>query len=59
MAGGSHFRSPAYRIVKNAIGALADPLPEDVAAVVRFLCTEPNMYIHGQVIAVNGGLATG
>lgn len=30
---------------------------EDVAAVVNFLCTEQNMYIHGQVIGVNGGLA--
>jgi 3-oxoacyl-[acyl-carrier protein] reductase len=30
--------------------------PEDVAAVVNFLCTEKNMYIHGQVIGVNGGL---
>ena len=30
---------------------------EDVASVVNFLCTEPDMYIHGQVIAVNGGLA--
>lgn len=30
---------------------------EDVASVVNFLCTEPNMYIHGQVIGVNGGLA--
>ncbi len=29
---------------------------EDVAAVVHFLATEPNMYIHGQVIGVNGGL---
>lgn len=29
---------------------------EDVASVVEFLCTEKNMYIHGQVIAVNGGL---
>ena len=32
--------------------------PEDVAAVVNFLATEENMYIHGQVISVNGGLAT-
>ena len=32
--------------------------PEDVASIVKFLCTEPNMYIHGQVIGVNGGLAT-
>lgn len=30
---------------------------EDVAAVVGFLCAEENMYIHGQVIGVNGGLA--
>lgn len=30
---------------------------EDVAAVVAFLATEKNMYIHGQVIGVNGGLA--
>lgn len=28
----------------------------EVAAVVNFLCTEPDMYIHGQVIGVNGGL---
>jgi len=31
--------------------------PEDVASVVNFLCTEKHMYIHGQVIGVNGGLA--
>lgn len=30
---------------------------EDVAAVVNFLATEEHMYIHGQVIGVNGGLA--
>jgi 3-oxoacyl-[acyl-carrier protein] reductase len=30
---------------------------EDIAAVVNFLCTEEHMYIHGQVIGVNGGLA--
>jgi 3-oxoacyl-[acyl-carrier protein] reductase len=30
---------------------------EDVASVVNFLCTEKNMYIHGEVIAVNGGLS--
>jgi len=32
--------------------------PEDVASVVNFLCTEENMYIHGQVIGINGGLST-
>ncbi|MBI5099412.1 MAG: 3-oxoacyl-ACP reductase FabG [Nitrospirae bacterium] len=30
--------------------------PDDVASVVSFLCTEEHMYIHGQVIGVNGGL---
>lgn len=30
---------------------------EDVAAVVDFLCREENMYIHGQVIGIDGGLA--
>lgn len=30
---------------------------EEVAAVVRFLCAEPHMYLHGQVIGVNGGMA--
>jgi 3-oxoacyl-[acyl-carrier protein] reductase len=30
---------------------------DDVAAAVNFLCTEEHMYIHGQVIGINGGLA--
>ncbi len=30
---------------------------EDVASVVNFLCTEQHLYIHGQVIGINGGLA--
>lgn len=30
---------------------------DDVASVVNFLATEASMYIHGQVIGVNGGLA--
>jgi len=30
---------------------------EEVASVVHFLCAEPAMYIHGQVIGVNGGMA--
>jgi 3-oxoacyl-[acyl-carrier protein] reductase len=30
---------------------------KEVAAVVNFLCTEEDMYIHGQVIGINGGLA--
>lgn len=31
--------------------------PDDVAAVVNFLCSEEHMYIHGQIIGINGGLA--
>ena len=30
---------------------------EEVASVVQFLCSEPAMYVHGQVIGVNGGMA--
>ncbi len=30
--------------------------PEEVASVVNFLCTEEHMYIHGQVIGINGGM---
>ncbi len=30
---------------------------EDVASVVNFLCAEEHLYIHGQVIGINGGLA--
>ncbi|HPO13706.1 MAG TPA: 3-oxoacyl-ACP reductase FabG [Candidatus Hydrogenedentes bacterium] len=32
-------------------------MPDDVASVVNFLCCEEHMYIHGQVIGINGGLA--
>jgi 3-oxoacyl-[acyl-carrier protein] reductase len=31
---------------------------DDVASVIEFLCREASMYIHGQVIGINGGLAT-
>jgi 3-oxoacyl-[acyl-carrier protein] reductase len=36
----------------NRLGSI-----DDVAAVVNFLCSEEHMYIHGQVIGINGGLA--
>lgn len=32
--------------------------PDDVASVIEFLCRESAMYITGQVIGINGGLAT-
>jgi 3-oxoacyl-[acyl-carrier protein] reductase len=31
--------------------------PEEVAAMVNFLCAEEHMYVQGQVIGVNGGMA--
>jgi 3-oxoacyl-[acyl-carrier protein] reductase len=31
---------------------------EDVASVIEFLCKEEAMYVHGQVIGINGGLST-
>ena len=31
-------------------------LPEEIAKVVRFLCSEEASYITGQVISVNGGM---
>jgi 3-oxoacyl-[acyl-carrier protein] reductase len=30
--------------------------PDEVASVVNFLCSEEHMYIHGQVIGINGGM---
>ena len=31
---------------------------DDVASVIEFLCREKSMYVHGQVIGINGGLST-
>jgi len=31
-------------------------LPEEVAKVVRFHCSDESAYMTGQVIAVNGGM---
>ena len=42
------------------LGVVVEELGEaaaEVAAVVDFLCSEPHMYVHGQVIGVNGGMA--
>lgn len=30
---------------------------DEVASVVNFLCSEEHLYVHGQVIGINGGLA--
>lgn len=44
--------------LKNIIPMARVGKPEEVARVVRFLCTEDSSYITGQVIQVNGGMLT-
>jgi 3-oxoacyl-[acyl-carrier protein] reductase len=43
-------------MIKKIIPMARIGKPEEVAAVVKFLCTEEASYITGQVISVNGGM---
>ena len=43
-------------MIKQIIPMGRTGLPEEVAKVVRFLCSDDASYITGQVIAVNGGM---
>jgi len=43
-------------MIKQLIPMGRTGLPEEVAKVVRFLCSDDASYITGQVIAVNGGM---
>jgi len=43
-------------MIKQIIPMGRTGLPEEVAKVVRFLCSDDAAYITGQVIAVNGGM---
>ena len=42
--------------VKTMIPMARVGQPEEVARVVKFLCSEDASYITGQVISVNGGM---
>jgi 3-oxoacyl-[acyl-carrier protein] reductase len=42
--------------IKNIIPMARIGKPEEVAKVVRFLCSDDSSYITGQVISVNGGM---
>ncbi len=46
----------AREAMVNGIPAGRTGKPEDVAKVVRFLASDDAAYVHGQVIAVNGGM---
>ncbi|MDQ3039485.1 MAG: 3-oxoacyl-ACP reductase FabG [Pseudomonadota bacterium] len=43
--------------IKHLVPAARAGTPEEVAALVRFLCSDAAGYINGQVIGVNGGMA--
>jgi 3-oxoacyl-[acyl-carrier protein] reductase len=43
-------------VIKQIIPMGRVGLPEEIAKVVRFLCSDEASYITGQVISVNGGM---
>ena len=43
--------------IKQIVPAARAGTPDEVAAVVAFLCSEAAAYINGQIIGVNGGMA--
>jgi len=45
------------RLIRQLVPAQRAGSPEEVAALVNFLCSEEAGYITGQVISINGGIA--
>ena len=43
--------------IKQMVPAARAGTPDEVAALVRFLCSDAAAYINGQVIGVDGGMS--
>jgi 3-oxoacyl-[acyl-carrier protein] reductase len=47
----------APEVVKQIVPAGRAGTPDEIAAVVRFLCSDAAAYVNGQVIGVDGGMS--
>lgn len=57
IAGGMSAEAFGEAEIKALVPAGRAGTPEEVAALVRFLCSDAAAYVNGQVIGINGGMA--